>query len=489
VPASHREPRFRAPARCKTRPRHEKWKGRWAPPMHSDKRVLIAISLAFATVTLDSNALSVATPSIGHSFAGSLSDLQWVTDGYLLTFASFLLSTGRLADRFGSKTTLSFGVAGFAICSILCAVSPDLAFLIVLRILQGIAAAVLATSCFSLLAHVFPDGPKRGNAFAVMNISGSLGACAGPLVGGVLVGLFGWQSIFWLNLPVAICIMLGIRGLSDPAKHRHLAFDVLGQMLSIISLGAFVTMLIEGPATQWSSTTSVVSCLVFAATAAGFVVAERHQNDPLLPSGLLGVRSFVATSLACGVWRFSLYGLLFFLSLYFQNVRHYSTELTGLAFLPVLAAPMLTQPQSARLLRRHGIVITAGSAFAIAAFGAGLIAWSSNSSYWVTGVGLSFVGLGGGLAMPALGQTSLAEIPKQSLGVASGIFNAFGQVGSLIGVAVLGALLRGNSVHELRTSGVVVSAVFLCGIGVLAVGARKATQLNKTSLVAASIND
>jgi DHA2 family methylenomycin A resistance protein-like MFS transporter len=407
----------------------------------SQNVVLVALSLGFASIVLDASALAIAAPAIGEALHASVGLLQWVSNSYVIAYAGFLLSTGRMVDRFGAGRALVWSTAAFALFSLLCAGAWSVPVLIAARFCQGAAGAMVTTASFALLAHSFPNGPERARGFAVMNLSGSIGLTIGPVVGGLLTQALSWRWIFVLNVVISGLVLVGARRMPRTAATKAMAMDVPGQVVSITMLVLLAWFLIRGGEVGWGTPSVLLAAAGFAVAFAAFLVLQVRGRDPMLPLGLMKIRAFAVGSIACGAWRMSLYGALFFLSLYFQDALGYTTGVAGLAFVPMTVAPIATNALSARSTRVLGASTTAVVGFLMAAIGAVvLMVGATSDDYWVFAVALALIGGGGGLAMPAIGSRALQEIPGRSAGVASGVFNACGQTGSLIGVATLGGI-------------------------------------------------
>ncbi|MGH3546329.1 MAG: MFS transporter [Mycobacteriales bacterium] len=442
------------------------------PLSSPSKAALAAICLGFTVVVLDAGALSVAIPDLKSSFGGSLASGQWVSTAYILTFAGLLLSAGRFADRLGAKRTLLAGVVAFTVTSVLCAASPSIAVLIALRFAQGAAGAVLMTSSFSLIAQVFPGNDERAKALAMLSLCGSIGLSSGPLLAGVLVDALSWRWVFLLNIVTGAVVMLGLRYVDSPAPQHRLSIDIPGQILGVLSLGGLAMALVEGPALGWTEPLTITAALVFAAAGGAFIVVERRRADPMLPLSLFRTRSFTTGSLALGVWRGSLYGLLFFLGFYLQHSHGFSSTLTGIAFIPITAVPLISNYLSGSGIAHYGSRFVAISGFATSAVGAGvlLVASVTGGDYWVIGIALGLIGLGGGWAIPAISHAALFAVPQQFSGIAAGVFNATGQSGALIGVALLGSLAAGGGDSDLHVAAAAVTVVLLFAAAMLWLG-------------------
>lgn len=441
--------------------------GRGVP--RGTRAALLALSLGFASITLDATALTVAIPNIGGAFHASVDRLQWVSSGYVIAYAGFLLSTGRMVDRYGARRALIVGSIAFAAASFVCAISASLGMLIAARFAQGVAGALVTTASFALLASTCPEGPARARGFAMLNLSGSIGLSAGPAIGGILTGLLSWRWIFALNVAISLAVLLGIRRARGglPARDAR-STDVIGQIASIVMLLALAAVLIRAGRTGWGDAWVLAELLVLGSSSVAFVLLQARGREPMLPLGLLRIAPFSVGTLACGAWRMSLYGFLFFVSLYLQRTLGWSTTEAGLAFLPITLAPIVTNALSAPATRRFGARSTAVAGFGLAATGAAcLIAIPSRTSYLPLAFAMVLIGAGGGLGMPPLGSRALRDLPSAYAGVASGVFNAGGQTGSLIGIAVMGSFSLAAAGGGLARSGMVIAMTL--GVAAIAI--------------------
>lgn len=294
---------------------------------------LFAACLGFVVVILDVSVVNVASKALTAEFGDSLAGLEWVINGYTLTFAAFLLTAGALGDRFDPRRIFVAGFALFAVTSLACGAAPTLATLIAARVLQGVGAALIVPSSLSLVNTNFPDPAQRTRAVSLWAAAGGLALALGPVVGGLLVDTLGWRSIFYVNIPIAaVGILLTQRYAQaapprDPSRRRSL--DLPGQLLAIAGLGALTTAIVEANARGWGDALVVTCIVVFAAALIGFLAVERRSADPMLPLHLFGRRAFSATSLIGVLLNFAFYGLIFVFSLFFQQVWEYSPSPPG----------------------------------------------------------------------------------------------------------------------------------------------------------------
>lgn len=434
---------------------------------------LFAACLGFVVVILDVSVVNVATRALAADLGGSLSGLEWVINGYTLTFAAFLLTAGALGDRFDPKGIFILGFALFAATSLACGAAPTLVTLVAARVLQGVGAAMIVPSSLSLVNSNFPDPARRSRAVSLWAAAGGLALALGPVVGGLLVDSLGWRSIFYVNLPVAAVGILLTQRYAQHApprdRSRRRSLDLPGQLLAIVGLGALTTAIVEANAQGWGSAL-VVSCLaVFVAALLGFLAVEGRSADPMLPPHLFGRRAFSATSLIGVLLNFAFYGLIFVLSLYFQQVRGYSPLTAGLAFLPMTGAIMAANLACGPLVKRYGArgVLLTGNALAALGYLAAVPAVGSGSYPALIGQFL-VAGFGIGLVVPAMTNAMLGAVDPANAGVASGALNASRQLGGLIGVAVMGFLV-GQAASGHFLSGL--RAALLSSVAALAVGA------------------
>ncbi|MEV7039249.1 MFS transporter [Amycolatopsis sp. NPDC051061] len=379
-------------------------------------RLLIGLSLGYFLVMLDTTIVTVALPAL----SPSLSAQQWISNGYTLTFAAFLLTAGACSDRFGARRVFFMGLTSFAVLSLLSAFAFSPAVLIALRALLGTAGALLVPSSLSLIAVAYPAAGARAKAMGVWAAVSGTGLVAGPLLGGLLTQTFGWRAIFLVNVPVAlVALALSRSAPATPPKPGRV--DPIGQASAVIALSTLTYALVEH---------ALWVLLLSAAAATVFVVSQRRP-DAMLPRRLLS-RGLLAGAIA----NFGLSGVLFVLSLYFQEFRGYSPSSTGLAFLPLTIPTAFNPIFTGRLVARIGPRIPAVSGFALMSSGTLLQAFAPGLSV----MALALLGFGVSLAIPSLLTSVVGSAPPELAGIAGGALNASRQTGAALGVAILGAL-------------------------------------------------
>jgi MFS transporter, DHA2 family, methylenomycin A resistance protein len=405
---------------------------------------LAATSLGFVVVQLDVTIVNVALPHIGSSLGGGVAGLQWVVSAYTLVFAAAILTAGALGDRFGAKRCFIIGFFVFTLASLGCGFAPNLAMLISARAVQGLGAAVLVPCSLALLNHAFHDEHERIRAIGIWAAGASAALAAGPVVGGALIAWVGWRGIFFVNLPLGIFgIWMTWRYAEESTQTRSGALDLAGQFIGIFALADLAAAMIEGGAVGWTHPLVLVAFLLFVLAAGTFVFVEIKVQSPMLPVSLFKNPTFSAATVIGLLMNTAFYGLIFMLSLYFQQVKHYTPLATGMAFLPmtvvVLLANLSAGPIAARLGLRMPILI-GQTLLAIGCLS--LIRISQTTSYRGLGLQMLAMGAGVGLTVPPMTSALLGTVDTNLSGVASGVLNASRQAGSVIGVALLGSLIE-----------------------------------------------
>ncbi len=402
--------------------------------------IVTAAVLGSGMAMLDGTVVNVALVRIGQDLGATLADLQWVSNGYLLTLASLILLGGSLGDRFGRRRVFVIGVIGFAATSMLCGVAQTPGQLIVARVLQGVAGALLTPGSLSMIeAAIRPQ--DRARAIGSWSGLGGVAAAIGPFVGGWLVQYATWRWAFFLNVPLALATVLIARRTVPETRDEQAAphFDVLGAALATAALALTTYALIQyealGPA---RTTVLVVAGLV---VGAGFVLVERSARSPMVQPSLFTSRQFTAANLMTLVTYGALGAVLFFLSLQLQTVVGYGPLLAGVATLPITVLMLLLAARGGELGSRIGPRLPMSVGPLVCAVGVGLLAFVGAGSSYAFGIlpGLVVFGLGLCLLVAPLTATVLAAAPDRYAGAASGVNNAVARAGSLLAVAALPA--------------------------------------------------
>lgn len=431
---------------------------------------LTAMSLGFGVVQLDVTIVNTALSSMGASLGGGVSQLQWVVSSYTIAFAAFILTAGALGDRIGAKKVFMIGFSLFTATSLACALAPGAVSLIGARLLQGVGAALLVPNSLALLNHAYREEQERGRAVGVWAAGASIALTAGPLVGGALIAVVGWRSIFLVNLPIGLAgLWLTWRYARETVQSSDRELDLLGQVSAIGSLGCLAGALIEGGSLGWSHPAVLGGFGACCAFAALFIWRERRARQPMLPLLLFTHRMFALTSGVGLLVNVAFYGLIFVLSLYFQQINNLSPLATGLAFLPMMGAVLPMNLLAARAAERFSARVTIAIGATTAAAGClVLIGINRGTNYWLMLTPLLAIGAGLGLLVPPLTSTLLGSVAKARSGVAAGVLNATRQTGSVIGVALFGSLIgRVNAFIPGARDSLIISGAILVAAAVL----------------------
>lgn len=428
------------------------------------RRILAATSISYLIVLLDTSIINIALNRLAVALHAPMSGLQWVMNAYTLAFASLLLSGGTLGDRWGARRVYLAGLCTFTLASLACGLAANLAWLILARVLQGVGAAMLVPCALKLINQACPEPEQRARAIGIWVGCGGIAMAAGPMVGGLLIQWFDWRSIFFVNLPIGLAGMVMAWRIDDarhPADARH--FDPLGQATAIIAMGMLIGVLIEGHGLGWYSPTmlAATAIAVFAWTA--FLIVEARHAQPMLPLAFFRHGIFAGSTFVSMVSAFVFYGLLFVISLYYQQVRGYSPMQAGLAFLPMTAMVGIGSLLSNRIARLAGVRGSMCMAFVLYASGAwGLLSIDAHTSYTLAIAPMLAIGLASGFISPAATAPAMGSVDKSRAGIAAAVLNAARQLGAALGVAVFGTLMVANlryeqGMHEVLWSVITVS--------------------------------
>ena len=436
---------------------------------------LAAMSLGYGVVQLDVTIVNTALNAIGGSLGGGVAELQWVVSAYTIAFAAFILTAGALGDRIGAKRIFMAGFAIFTAASVGCAVAPDAVTLIAARCVQGLAAAILVPNSLALLRHAYADEKARGRAVDIWAAGASLALTAGPFVGGALITLVGWRAIFLVNLPIGLAgLWLAWRFAGETTRHHQHRLDLPGQIAAIAALGTLAGALIEGGALGWDSPFVVAGFALAAVCSALFVWREARAAQPMLPLALFSHRMFALTSLVGLLVNVAFYGLIFVLSLYFQQVNGLSAFATGLAFVPMLGAVLPANLIAPHVAERIGAPRTIALGAALSAAGClAMLFIGPGTGYLAICLQLLAISGGLGLLVPPLTSALLGSAEPQHAGIAAGVLNATRQTGSVLGVALFGSMVGRSAafIGGLHAALVISAGVLLAAAALIWIGA------------------
>jgi EmrB/QacA subfamily drug resistance transporter len=404
-----------------------------------------AMCFALFMVMLDNTVVNVALPSIQKDLGSSISGLEWTVNAYTLSFAVLLVTGGRLGDIFGRRRMFLFGVVAFGLSSAFIGLSQSDAWLVAGRAAQGVGAAFMMPATLSIISNAFPP-QERGKAIGTWAGVSAMALAIGPVVGGFLVENVSWQSIFFLNVPVAILavfVTLAATRESRDETSTH-QVDIPGVLTLSVGLGALVLALVEGNSWGWGSASILGLLAVSVAALVAFAVTEVRSPEPMVEFGFFRSKSFLGSNLVAFIISFGMLAMFFFLALYMQNVKGYSPLETGVRFLPATAVIIVVGPIAGRLTDRIGpkplmtlgLLLVAGSMF-----------WQGHltrdTSYGFLVGAFVLMGLGMGLVMSPMSTAAMNAVEHTKAGVASGILSMSRMVGGTFGVAAMGALVTG----------------------------------------------
>jgi EmrB/QacA subfamily drug resistance transporter len=408
---------------------------------------LLVLALGQLVISLDYNIVYVALPDIGAGLGFSDHDLQWVVSAYVVATGGFLLLGGRAADLLGRRRMFVAGALLYAGSSLVGGLSETPGVLVAVRGIQGIGGSLLFPATLSLINTLYDEGPARNRALAVWGAAGAGGLCFGSLLGGVLVEAFGWQSVFFVNVPVAAALAVAALLLFPPdgPRDRSRRFDVAGALTATGGVTLLVFLLVHAPAEGWDTSGAVVSAVLSVGLLVLFVFVERRAPDPLVPVRLFAHRGLLAAMGVTALFSATFSSVPYFLTLYFQTVHGYSAVATGLAFLvPAVVVAAGTQAGE-RAVAAFGVrrMLVGGMALGAAGATALALALTSDGSYSRLLPGIVLLGLGQGAAWTGMWIAASAGVAPDDQGIASGMASTTLQVGGAVGLAVLVAVAGG----------------------------------------------
>jgi EmrB/QacA subfamily drug resistance transporter len=406
-------------------------------------RALTVLGLIQFMLVLDVTVVNVALPHIKADLDFTETGLAWVVDGYVLAAGGLLLLGGRLADIFGRLRTFLAGVAVFALASLSCGLAQSDSVLVVSRFAQGVGEALAAPAALGLIALLFMDPKERIKALGIWGGLAGLGGTSGTVISGVIVNAVSWRWIFLINIPVALFALIAVPKLTSESRmeRHHKGVDVVGAVAITGSLVAIVNGFLQAarPENDWGSTYVVLSLVLGVALLTFFVVWESRIEDPLVPLRFFANRTRVVTNGVTLFFSSAFFTYFFVLTLFMQQVLHYTPLRGGLAYLPFGLAIGAGIGLGTGLMPKVGVKALLTSGFVLAAVGMLLTSGiEQGTDYWAhIFPGMVVLGFGSGICFPGFGNASLHEVTSQDAGLASGVQNAMQQIAGAVGLAVL----------------------------------------------------
>ncbi|MFP7833038.1 MFS transporter [Marisediminicola sp. LYQ134] len=445
--------------------------------MTRDQRLILTIAvLASFVAFLDGSVINVALPAIGEDLGGGLTTQQWVVDAYLITLGSLILVAGSLSDVYGRVLVLRWGLVGFGLTSVLCAVAPTAEILIVARGLQGVAGALLVPSSLALILSAF-RGAAQAKAIGTWTAWTSGAFIAGPILGGLFVDFLSWRLVFGINVvPIAVTLVLLAMVDHRDTRDRSGSVDLGGAVLGVVGIGAPVFALIEQANFGWSSPVVVVPLVVGIASFVAFVWRQRVAREPMMPLSLFRVRNFTVGNIAT----FFVYAALslggFIVAVFLQQSAGYSATLAGAAFVPVTFMNIALSTLFGSLAGRYGPRLFMSVGPMVAGIGYLLMLAIDEDAPYLTTVlpGVLVFGLGLSITVAPLTAAILGSISERQAGIGSAVNNAVSRVAGLIAVAVVGVIVGAQlDVEGLHRGLVWTAALLFAGGTVSAIGIRR----------------
>ncbi|GAA3835623.1 MFS transporter [Sphaerisporangium flaviroseum] len=403
---------------------------------------LLSVALGVIMVMLDGTVVAIANPVIGRDLGASLSDLQWVTSGYLLALAVFLITAGKLGDLFGHKRVFLVGIAGFALTSLAIGLTSSIGVLIALRVLQGLFGALLQPAALALLRAAFP-AERLNMAIGIWGAAIGVSSAGGPIVGGLLVENVSWQSVFFINVPVGIvALIVGLWVVKESKAESLSKVDVPGVVLLSGAMFCLVWAIIKAPGYGWGDSRTIAFVAGAIVLGAAFIFWQGRAKEPLLPLSLFHNASVSIGTALMVLMAFSMFGAMFFLTFYFQGVHGLSPLESGMRMLPMSAGMIVASPLAGFALSRFGprvpiavgMLITACSMFLLSRLGL-------EAGYIDTAIPFALLAFGLSPVMVGATEVIVGNSPEDLSGVAGGMQQSAMQVGGSLGTAVLGALI------------------------------------------------
>jgi len=399
------------------------------------------LSFAMLIVSLDQYIVVVALPDIGRNLGYSAQTLQSVISAYAVASSGFLLLGGRAADLLGRRRMLVTGLALYAVASLAGGLATRPELLLAARAVQGLGGALVFPSTLALINTTFAEGRDRNRALGIWGGAGAAGLVIGVLLGGVLTRAFGWEAVFIVNVPLAgAALILAFRLIeSDGARDRDRRFDLPGALTVTGAITLLVFALVQGPDAGWNSPGILIAATAGLLLLALFGVVERRSRDPLMPPRLLANRLLTMAVAIAFMFMATFGSLLYFLSIYFQNVRGYDALETGVAFLLPTAAVVAGSTIAGQVVTRFGLRFTLVSALAVGAGGAAALgfALSPDTSYATLIPGLVAVSIGDGVVFTSMFIAAAMGVTNREQGIASGIVSTGSGIGAAVGLAIL----------------------------------------------------
>ncbi|MBE0522779.1 MAG: MFS transporter [Methanosarcinales archaeon] len=443
-------------------------------------KAMFVVSIGVFMATLDSSIINISLPTLTKYFLTDITTIQWVILSYLLTITALLLTLGRISDMYGRKPVFILGLLIFTLGSGLCSFSATAGQLIAFRVVQGLGAAMIMANGPAIITHVFPH-TERGKALGLIGTVVSIGFMAGPALGGFLIGWIGWQSIFYINIPIGLLgTVYALKTLHPDEVQAEQKFDVLGAVFMFISLTALLLGITQGEELRWGSLEILGLFILFTVFLLLFLIVENRTSQPMVELSLFRNRPFSASNMSGFLSFVAMSGVTLLIPYYLENILGYNITHVGVIYMAIPLVMALVAPVSGWIsdktnsfkLSSAGMGITSLALWLISDLGMG-------SSFYDIIIRLALVGLGMGLFQSPNNSIVMGAVPKNRLGIAGGMLAMVRNLGMVTGIAIAGVIFTRSS-QTLKTAGFTPESAFLggfhdalmvaaliCGIGVL----------------------
>jgi EmrB/QacA subfamily drug resistance transporter len=417
---------------------------------------LAVLCLAFFMDILDVAIVNVALPTIQEDLNFTQQNLAWVVSAYALTYGGLLLLGGRIADRLGRRMIFMAGVSTFALSSLVAGLAWADSVLIAARAFQGVGAAMMTPAALSLVMNTFTEGGERNKALGIWGAVGASGGTMGVLLGGIFTDTIGWEWIFYLNVPVSALILIAtpLFVAESRAQNTGKSFDIPGAATITGAIALLTYGLIDAESAGWSSPQTILLFVASAVLFVSFVVIERRSASPLVPFSIFRLRSLTGANVGGFALGASIFGMIFIVTLFMQQVLGYSPIKTGFAWLAMSLAALVSAIITSQAVTKVGVRGPMVGGLVLAAIGFGLLAGVPIDASYATDIlpGLLIFGTGLGMAFVSASIGALEGVKERDSGLASGLINTMQQVGGALGVAILATIALSKS-NDLIDSG------------------------------------
>jgi len=406
----------------------------------------VLLSILFLTF-LDNTVISGVLANIQEQLHAGVSELQWVVGGYALAFASLMLICGSLGDNFGRKRLMLIGAGIFCAGSVVSALADSSTMLVVGRVVMGVGAAASEPGTLSMIRHIYPDSRRRARALGAWVAVSGLALAMGPVIGGILVGIYSWRAIFWFNLAYgAVVLLVAVLVLPESVNPVRRRIDVGGAVLGALAIGLATYATIAGETAGYRASWIVSLYVLAVLSLIGFIVVELRVAEPMLDLGFFRRPPFAGSTIVAFTSYFSIFSIFFFVALYLEVIASVGAYSLALDFLPLLGGMVVASLVTGRWVGAVGSRIPMTVGCVLAALGVLLtdLVISPSAGVWTVGLTMGLAGVGFGIVLVPVTSSALASVPAESSGMAASTTNTSRELGAVAGVAILGSIVNGQ---------------------------------------------